>query len=126
MPVRKRGSKFLGYYRGSDGRERSRSFDRKGDAERWARAELAKIDRGDWTDPRLGQVKIEDYAAEWLAGKVKIKPSTLAVYNALLRVHVLPVWAGYRSPACVMRTCSPGCSGSTRAGCRRRGPARRS
>ncbi len=60
MPVRKRsGNRFLGYYRGSDGRERSKIFDRKTDAERWARAELAKIDRGDWTDPRLaGKVKI--------------------------------------------------------------------
>ncbi len=61
MPVRKRANnKYLAYYRGSDGRERSKSFDHKSDAERWARAELAKIDRGDWTDPRL-------------AGKVKIK-----------------------------------------------------
>ncbi len=93
MPVRKRANnKYLAYYRGSDGRERSKIFDRKTDAERWARAELAKIDRGDWTDPRLGQVKIGDYAAEWLASKVKIKPSTRATYDALLRTHVLPVW----------------------------------
>lgn len=92
MPTRKRGSRHLGYYRGPDGRERSKSFDRKGDAERWARAELAKLDRGDWTDPQLGQVRIEDYAAEWLAGKVKIKPSTAATYGALLRTHVLPTW----------------------------------
>lgn len=38
-------------YRGPDGRLHSKSFDRKIDAERWLRATLAKLDRGEWVAP---------------------------------------------------------------------------
>ena len=43
-------------YYGADGRERSKSFERKIDAERWLSAQLAKLDRGEWVDPDLGKV----------------------------------------------------------------------
>ena len=38
-------------YRGPDGREHSKAFGRKVDAERWLRDELQKQDRGLWVDP---------------------------------------------------------------------------
>jgi hypothetical protein len=43
-------------YRGLDGKERSRSFLRKVEAERWLRNEMALQDRGIWTDPSAGRV----------------------------------------------------------------------
>ncbi|WP_167736794.1 site-specific integrase [Nocardioides sp. 1609] len=79
-------------YRGPDRRERTRIFDRKVDADRWGRAQTARVDRGDWTDPALGRTTVEAYAAEWLRGKVKLRESTRATYDALLRTHVLPTW----------------------------------
>jgi hypothetical protein len=60
-------------YRGPDGREHSRAFDRKVDAERWLRDELQKQDRGLWVDPSAGAVRFEEYAEEWFRGLV-LKP----------------------------------------------------
>lgn len=75
-----------------DGRERSKHFHRKVDAERWARREVAKIDEGEWTDPSRGEVTVGVYAQEWLAGKAKLRPSTRVMYDAVLRNQVLPTW----------------------------------
>ena len=60
--ARRPSGRWRARYRGPDGRERSRHFARKVDAERWARAELAKLDRGEWTDPERGQITVGEYA----------------------------------------------------------------
>ena len=83
---------YLARYRGPDGRERSKSFAKAGDADRWRRAELAKMDRAEWTDPRMAEATIAELGSTWLAGKAGLKPSTRATYDALLRTHVNPVW----------------------------------
>jgi hypothetical protein len=90
--ARRPSGRWRARYRGPDGRERSRHFARKVDAERWARAELAKLDRGEWTDPERGQITVGEYAQEWLAGKIKIRHSTRVMYDAVLRNQVLPTW----------------------------------
>jgi integrase len=77
-------------YRGPDGREHSRSFDRKVDAERWLRDELHKQDRGLWVDPSAGAVPFEEYAEEWFGG-LTLKPKTIASYRSLLDSRILPV-----------------------------------
>ncbi len=79
-------------YRGPDGRERAKDFDRKVDADRWLREQTTRIDRGEWTDPASGRVPLGEYAQDWLRGKVKIKESTRVSYDSLLRTHVLPTW----------------------------------
>ncbi|GAA4286188.1 tyrosine-type recombinase/integrase [Georgenia daeguensis] len=79
-------------YRGPDGRERARHFDRKTDAQRWLAAETAKMGRGEWTDPTSGKVTVGEYGAEWLASKVRLKHSTRTSYESLLRYHVAPTW----------------------------------
>jgi integrase len=74
---------------GADGRQRSRSFERKVDAERWLREELAKIDRGLWVDPSAGDVTFAEWSAGWLEG-LHLKPSTRANYESNLRSRILP------------------------------------
>lgn len=76
-------------YRGPDGRERSRSFHRKVEAERWLRDELQKQDRGLWIDPSAGTVPFEDYAEDWFRGLI-LKPKTVAGYRSLLDSRILP------------------------------------
>lgn len=49
--ITRRGERWIASYRGTDGQEHARRFDRKVDAERWRRGELAKVDRGEWIDP---------------------------------------------------------------------------
>ncbi len=91
--VEKRGpGRWRARYVGPDGRERSRTFPRKIDAERWlAGVEVSKV-RGEWTDPRLARITVADWSMQWLDGLAHLKPSTRATYETLLRVHVLPTW----------------------------------
>jgi len=64
-------------YRGPDGREHSRSFDRKIDAERWLRTELARLDRGQWIDPDRGAITWADYSLEVIADRPHLSPRTI-------------------------------------------------
>ena len=85
------GRRWRARYRGPDGRIRSRSFDRKVDADRWLVARLGSIDRGDWIAPEAGDIPLTEAATAWLAG-LDIKPKTRAGYESLLRSRVLPVF----------------------------------
>jgi integrase len=85
------GRRWRARYRAPDGRIRSRSFDRKVDADRWLVAMVGSIDRGDWIAPEAGDVPLAEAAAAWLAG-LDIKPKTRAGYESLLRSRVLPVF----------------------------------
>lgn len=76
-------------FRAADGREHSRSFERKVDAERWLRDQEWKLDRGTWVDPAAGNVPLREYAQEWLAGRI-LKPKTLEGYRSLLSSRILP------------------------------------
>jgi integrase len=78
-------------FRGSDGREHSRSFRRKVDAERWLREEESKLDRGLWLDPAVGKVSLRTYASAWMAGRT-LKPKTRGGYESLLNSRILPVF----------------------------------
>ena len=67
------------------------TFATKGDAQRWLSATETDIARGDWHDPRLGDVPLFDWSERWLATKAPtLQPSTVELYRYLLRRHVLP------------------------------------
>jgi hypothetical protein len=64
-------------YSDPDGRERSRVFVRKGDAEKYlSTIEVSKL-RGEWIDPTLGKTTFGDYADSWLTTK-HVAASTMA------------------------------------------------
>lgn len=65
-------------YRGPDGREHSKAFERKVDAERWLRTELQKQDLGIWVDPEAGTISFEEWSAIWMSGRVGLTEKTLA------------------------------------------------
>jgi len=89
--VERRGQgRWRARYRGSDGRERSQTFARKVDAERFlAMVEVDKA-QGRWIDPTLGKTKLHDWADRWMATTVHLKPKTQYDYQSLLRRHVIP------------------------------------
>jgi site-specific recombinase XerC len=78
------------------GRERSRSFARKADADRFMATVQADLIRGDWTDPRLSKVTVEEWSERWLRTKSHLKPKTLAGYRSALQAHVIPAFGGYQ------------------------------
>ena len=89
--VERRGQgRWRARYRGPDGRERSQTFPRKVDAERFlATVEADKV-RGRWIDPGLGKVKFREWADRWMATTVHLKHKTRYDYRSLLRRHVIP------------------------------------
>jgi integrase len=87
---------WLAKYRGPDGRQHSRSFHRKVDAERWIQDEESKIDRAAWVDPRGGAIPFSDYAETWLDGLHELKPKTVNEYQWHLTSRVLPTFGDKR------------------------------
>lgn len=80
-------------YRGPDRRERSKTFDRKIDAERWLTTQEADLVRHEWVDPDRGAVTVSAWAETWLAGrKHRLKPKTLAGYESLVRRWIEPAF----------------------------------
>src|SRR6266581_3423536 len=76
--------------RGVDGKERSRTFRTKKEAERYERAQQTAIEQGLWIDPRAGKVTLEDWVGEWQRTVVHLRASTQRIYGANLRNHILP------------------------------------
>lgn len=71
------------------GRERSKTFDRKSDAERWAVTQEADAARGQWIDPSLSRVTFASWAKTWRSGLHR-RETTLSRYDTVLRLHLLP------------------------------------
>lgn len=88
--VQKRGNKWQARYRGPDGKERTRRFDAKRDAERWLREKATSVDRGDWVDPTYGRIPFGAWAAEWWQIGSDLRPSSRARDYSYLHTHVLP------------------------------------
>ncbi len=79
-------------YRDPSGRERSKSFTRKVDAERFlVGVEDAKL-RGAYVDPAAGRVPFREWAERWQRTTVTLRPSTRKDYETLLNNQVLPVF----------------------------------
>jgi len=67
------------------------TFATKGDAQRWLSAAETDMTRGDWHDPRLGDVPFQEWADRWMATKAPtLGPATQDLYRYLLRKHVVP------------------------------------
>ncbi len=72
------------------GRERSKTFDRVVDADRFvATVETDKL-RGTYVDPSAGRVTFRAYAERWRKAQ-RHRPGTEALYERVLRLHAYPV-----------------------------------
>ena len=70
---------------------RTKTFRRRGDAERWARQQETRKDRGDLVDPRAGAVPLEEYARRWLPTR-DLRPRTRQLYGHLLIRRIAPTF----------------------------------
>jgi integrase len=80
-------------YRDPDGRERSRVFARKGDAEQFLTDTEARLLSGTWIDPRRSRRRFGSWAEEWWQGwaaRPRRSPATLQAAESHLRLHVRP------------------------------------
>lgn len=79
-------------YRDPHRKDRSRSFARKVDADRFAASVTTDIHRGDWTDPALGRQTFGEWADGWLPTIGALKPKTREGYESVLRHHLRPTF----------------------------------
>ena len=89
--VEKRGpSRWRAHYRGPDGRERSKTFERRSDAERWVSSIEVSKARGEWVNPTLGRCTFAEWVDEWAPTVVDLRPSTKDRDLRAIRVHLVP------------------------------------
>ena len=65
-------------YLGPDGLDHPgpRTFDTKGDAERWMAAAQTDLARGQWIDPSAGRITVAEWAAIWMQNRPDLKART--------------------------------------------------
>ena len=85
-----RNTRWKARYRDPRGRQRSKSFDRKSDAERFLASVVTDIGRGDWIDPRRGRETFGEWADAWWATTVHLRASTRRGYATALNARVRP------------------------------------
>lgn len=77
-------------FRDPDGRQRKKTFGKKGDADRFATTVEASKLSGQYVDHRAGRITLGEFAEQrWLPSLVHVRPNTLELYRAHLRNHVL-------------------------------------
>ncbi|TDW95411.1 site-specific recombinase XerD [Kribbella pratensis] len=86
-----RGKRWLAVWIGPDGREKSRTFDTKVRASRFASEMETDVARGEYVDPQAGTVRFEVVAKSWLGSRV-VDPTTEIRHETAWRLHVLPVF----------------------------------
>ncbi len=87
---RRGNGRYRARYEGPDRTWRSRTFDRRIDAQRWLSNELVKLDRGEWVDPRAGRTPFAFVAERWMAGRIALRETTQARDRSYLDSLVLP------------------------------------
>jgi integrase len=79
-------------YRDPSGRERSKTFERKTDADRFlAGIENSKL-TGSYVDPSRSKVTVGVWAEDWLAAQADLAPKTRERYAGIIRRHIQPRW----------------------------------
>ncbi len=93
MSIKKRpDGSYRARYRDDAGKEHAQHFARRGDAQAWLDTVTSSVVRGEYVDPRRARVAVGSWAGEFLAGRVHLKPKTIAGYHSLLTTCILPTW----------------------------------
>lgn len=77
------------------GGERSKTFDRKIDAERWILEQESARSRGSWVDPRSGRIRFEDWVAQWREDVTTDRPTSQARKMGIVEKYLLPRFSGW-------------------------------
>ncbi|GAA1582145.1 hypothetical protein GCM10009789_39860 [Kribbella sancticallisti] len=86
-----RGKRWLGVWTDPNGDERSKAFDTKTEALRYATGKETDRDRGDYLDPNAGKVRLEEIWPRWLKSRT-IDPASEIQYESKWRLHVEPTF----------------------------------
>lgn len=84
-----RGLRWRARYVDERGREHTKGFARKVDAQAWVNEFTAAVVTGQYVDPKAGQITFRDYAERWRGMQVQ-RPSSRAHVETMLRRHTYP------------------------------------
>ncbi|MGH3668864.1 MAG: phage integrase central domain-containing protein, partial [Acidimicrobiia bacterium] len=76
-------------YRNPDGHEKSRTFAKKADAQRWLDQTTADLLTGRYVDPRAGRITLGAFTQQWLRSQT-YDASTRETMESRVRTHMLP------------------------------------
>jgi len=80
-------------YVDDEGNERSKSFDRKADAQIWLDSDVTvKLATGTYVAPKAGLITIDEIHSSWSATQVHLAPKTAASRSSTWTTHVQPKW----------------------------------
>src|SRR5262245_41327703 len=88
--IDKRGRKYRVRYRDPSGGNRSRTFTRKVDADRFAREVEVDKERGQWIDPRGSAIPFAQWAETFMSFTRSLSPTTQQTYRRELDRYILP------------------------------------
>ncbi|MEJ7585139.1 MAG: site-specific integrase [Acidimicrobiales bacterium] len=94
--IEKRYGNYRARYRDPLGRQHSKTFTRKADAQRFLREMHVDVDRGRWLDPAGADMALEVWAEEFLRLARRLSPSTQETYRRDLRRYILAVFGAHR------------------------------
>lgn len=94
--IERRDGRYRARYRDPLGRQRSETFRRKADAERFLREVQVEVERGRWLDPSGADLALGTWAAEFLLFARRLSPSTQETYRRDLERYILPRFGDYR------------------------------
>jgi integrase len=88
-----KGLRWMARWVDADGREQTKSFARKADAQKWLATEVtAKLVTGTYVPPRAGVVTIAEVYASWSASQGHISAKTAATRKSAWHSRVEPRW----------------------------------
>jgi site-specific recombinase XerD len=91
-----RGGGWQARYRDRAGRQRTRTFDSKGEARAYLGTVELDLAQGTWTDPALDKVAFSAYAARWRSSLAHLRPGTLNNVDSFMHCHILPAFSTWQ------------------------------
>lgn len=88
--IQRRNGRWRARYWGPDHRQRSQTFARRVDAERWLSTQQADVARGDWTDPQRGRMTFARWVERWEETIVHLRPTTRELNVGVARNYLVP------------------------------------
>jgi integrase len=88
--------RWRAHFRDPAGAQRSRSFTRRIDAERFLTTIDASKLSGSFIDPSAARLTVGIWSGRWLQGRAHLKPSTAERYAGIVREHIEPRWGTTR------------------------------
>src|SRR5687768_14283289 len=84
------------WYEGGQKQRLTKTFDDdENPAREWAYTQLASIRRGDWIDPRNGEVTVAQFWEQAQEGRGHLEAASIDRDASHYRCHVAPKWGGW-------------------------------